>query len=74
MTLLQEANTIVSVICGTNKVAWAHVDRALTVLDWQHQECSSFMSGTYMASAYLEDVSLIAFMFHFKHMSVFVCI
>lgn len=56
---LQEADTIVSVICGTNKVAWAHMDRALTVLDWQHQECNSFMKGTYMASAYLEDISSV---------------
>ncbi|XP_076149867.1 transcription elongation factor, mitochondrial isoform X2 [Alosa pseudoharengus] len=56
---LEEANTIVSVICGTNKVAWAHMDRALTVLDWQQHECSSFMKGTYMASAYLEEISSV---------------
>ncbi|KAG5278958.1 hypothetical protein AALO_G00104600 [Alosa alosa] len=56
---LEEANTIVSVICGTNKVAWAHMDRALTVLDWQQQECSSFMKGTYMASTYLEEISSV---------------
>lgn len=49
------------------------MDRALTVLDWQHQECNSFMKGTYMASAYLEDVSVIAVMCYFKHMASMVC-
>lgn len=55
--ILQEANSIVSIICGTNKIAWAHVDRALTVLNWQQEDCPNFMRGAYMASAYLEDVS-----------------
>lgn len=57
--LLEEVNTIVSIICGTNKVAWAHVDRTTTVLDWQQQECSTFMKGTYLASAYLDDISSV---------------
>lgn len=35
------------------------MDRARTVLDWQQAECKSFMKGMYMASDYLEDVSLI---------------
>nr|XP_015211725.1 PREDICTED: transcription elongation factor, mitochondrial isoform X1 [Lepisosteus oculatus] len=53
--VLEEANRIVSVVCGTNKIAWAQMDRSLRVQDWQQEECSSFMNGTYMASAYLED-------------------
>lgn len=55
--VLQEARSIISIVSGTNKIAWVHVDRAKTVLDWQQEECKSFMTGTYMASDYLEDVS-----------------
>lgn len=54
----QDASTIVSLICGTNRVAWAHVDRGMTVLDWQQLECPNFLKGTYQASAYLTDVSM----------------
>lgn len=54
----QDANTIVSLVCGTNKIAWAHVDRGMAVLDWQQHECPNFLKGTYMASAYLNDVSI----------------
>ncbi|CAN9510514.1 unnamed protein product [Ophioblennius macclurei] len=56
---LEDANTIVSIVCGTNKVAWAHVDRGMTVLDWKHLECPNFLRGNYMASAYLTDVSSV---------------
>ncbi|KAK1798950.1 hypothetical protein P4O66_007218 [Electrophorus voltai] len=52
-----KASSIVSIVCGTNKIAWAHMHREMTVLDWQQQECSSFMNGTYMASSYLDDIS-----------------
>lgn len=34
------------------------MDQAMTVLDWQEEVCHSFMNGTYMASSYLNDVSL----------------
>ncbi|XP_012674007.1 transcription elongation factor, mitochondrial [Clupea harengus] len=57
--VLEDANSIVSIICGTNKVAWTHMDRAFTVLDWQQQECNSFMKGTYMASSYLDDIASV---------------
>ncbi|XP_029949021.1 transcription elongation factor, mitochondrial [Salarias fasciatus] len=56
---LEDANTVVSIVCGTNKVAWAHVDRGMTVLDWQHLDCPNFLRGNYMASAYLTDVSSV---------------
>lgn len=56
---LEEASSIVSLVCGTNKIAWAHVDRAMTVLDWQQMECPNFLKGTYMASSYLTDVSAV---------------
>nr|XP_015809917.2 transcription elongation factor, mitochondrial [Nothobranchius furzeri] len=56
---LEDAASIVSIICGTNKVAWAHMDRGMTVLDWQEQNCPNFLNGTYLASAYLNDVSSV---------------
>ncbi|KAA0713147.1 Transcription elongation factor, mitochondrial [Triplophysa tibetana] len=55
--LLKEASSIISIVFGTNKIAWAHMDRAKNVLDWQQEECKSFMNGTYMASDYLADIS-----------------
>ncbi|XP_030638696.1 transcription elongation factor, mitochondrial [Chanos chanos] len=55
--LLEDASSIVSIVCGTNKIAWTHMDRAMTVLDWKQKECQNFMKGTYMASTYLEDIS-----------------
>ncbi|XP_004567871.3 transcription elongation factor, mitochondrial [Maylandia zebra] len=56
---LEDASSIVSLICGTNKIAWAHVDRGMSVLDWQQVDCPNFLRGTYMASAYLHDVSSV---------------
>lgn len=54
---LEDASSIVSIVCGTNKIAWAHVDCRMMVLDWQKLECPNFLKGTYMASSYLNDVS-----------------
>ncbi|KAM9792703.1 transcription elongation factor, mitochondrial [Neosynchiropus ocellatus] len=56
---LEDANSIVSIICGTHKIAWAHVDRGMRVLDWHELECPNFLRGTYMASLYLQDVSAV---------------
>lgn len=56
---LEDASSIVSLVCGTNKIAWAHVDRGMTVLEWKQMECPNFLKGTYMASSYLTDVSAI---------------
>ncbi|XP_020502052.1 transcription elongation factor, mitochondrial [Labrus bergylta] len=58
-TWLEEATNVVSIVCGTQKIAWAHVDRGMTVLDWQQLDCPNFLRGTYMASAYLNDVSAL---------------
>ncbi|XP_051568071.1 transcription elongation factor, mitochondrial-like isoform X1 [Myxocyprinus asiaticus] len=55
--LLEDASSIVSIVCGTNKIAWTHMDRSRTVLDWQQVACKSFMKGAYMASDYLNDIS-----------------
>uniref|UniRef100_A0A3Q3WGK6 Transcription elongation factor, mitochondrial n=1 Tax=Mola mola TaxID=94237 RepID=A0A3Q3WGK6_MOLML len=57
---LEDANSIVSLVCGTNKIAWTHVDRGMTLLDWQWVDCPNFLKGTYMASSYLSDVSVSA--------------
>ncbi|XP_032419226.1 transcription elongation factor, mitochondrial [Xiphophorus hellerii] len=56
---LEDATSIVSLVCGTNKIAWAHVDREMTVLEWKQKECPNFLKGTYMASSYLNDVSTV---------------
>ncbi|XP_049425752.1 transcription elongation factor, mitochondrial [Epinephelus fuscoguttatus] len=56
---LEDASSIVSIVCGTNKIAWAHVDRGMTVLEWQQLDCPNFLRGTYLASAYLNDVSAV---------------
>ncbi|KAJ8264081.1 hypothetical protein GJAV_G00144880 [Gymnothorax javanicus] len=55
--LLEEACSIVSIVCGMDKIAWTHMDRGLNVLDWQQESCPNFMKGTYMASAYLDDIT-----------------
>ncbi|XP_069511062.1 transcription elongation factor, mitochondrial [Ambystoma mexicanum] len=59
---LEAAESIVSIVFGTHKIAWAHVDRNRSVLDWQQQECFRFMKGTYLASVYLEDISSVVAM------------
>lgn len=56
---LMNASSIVSIVCGTNKIAWAHVDRGMTVLQWRASECHNFLKRTYLASAYLYDVSSV---------------
>ncbi|XP_042309598.1 transcription elongation factor, mitochondrial isoform X2 [Sceloporus undulatus] len=56
---LKTANSIVSIVFGTRKIAWAHVDRHLAVQDWQQQECTVFMKGTYIPSMYLEEISSV---------------
>ncbi|XP_062401121.1 transcription elongation factor, mitochondrial [Sardina pilchardus] len=56
---LEAAETIVSITFGTNRVAWAHMDNTMTVRDWQHHKCDSFLKGTFMAAAYLEDISSV---------------
>ncbi|XP_060108927.1 transcription elongation factor, mitochondrial [Heteronotia binoei] len=56
---LKSASSIVSVVFSTCKIAWAHVNRDLTVHDWQQQECAVFMKGTYVPSVYLEEISSV---------------
>ncbi|MBN3294349.1 TEFM protein, partial [Polypterus senegalus] len=56
----QSAESIVSIVYGTNRIAWAHMDHKCVVQDWQEAECPAFMRGTYLAAVYLEDISAVA--------------
>nr|XP_006125290.1 transcription elongation factor, mitochondrial [Pelodiscus sinensis] len=56
---LETLGSIVSVVFGTRKIAWAHVDRNLTVCDWQQEECVRFMKGAYNPAVYLEEISSV---------------
>nr|XP_056718561.1 transcription elongation factor, mitochondrial [Euleptes europaea] len=56
---LKSASDIVSIVFGTRKIAWAHVNTHLTIHDWQQQECTMFMKGAYMPSVYLEEISSV---------------
>ncbi|XP_051239830.1 transcription elongation factor, mitochondrial [Dicentrarchus labrax] len=56
---LEHAGSIVSVVCGINKIAWTHVDCSMTLLAWEQKDCPHFMKGTYLATAYLQDVSKV---------------
>ncbi|XP_059509568.1 transcription elongation factor, mitochondrial [Stegostoma tigrinum] len=54
---LLAAKSIVSVVFGIRKIAWAHVDRNLTVLDWNQETSHRYMKGPYLPSIYLEEIS-----------------
>ncbi|XP_075436027.1 transcription elongation factor, mitochondrial [Ascaphus truei] len=54
---LEAANSIVSIVFGLRKLAWAHVDRRMTVLDWQQVLWHRFMQGAHQPHIYLEDIS-----------------
>ncbi|XP_004594062.3 transcription elongation factor, mitochondrial isoform X3 [Ochotona princeps] len=56
---IKAVSSIVSIVFGTRRIAWAHVDRKLAVLDWQHSDYWKAMSKTYPSSVYLEEISSI---------------
>ncbi|XP_054859768.1 transcription elongation factor, mitochondrial isoform X2 [Eublepharis macularius] len=56
---LKTADSIVSVVFSTRRIAWAHVNSRLSIQDWQQQECPVFMKGAYMPSVYLEEISSV---------------
>ncbi|XP_006891127.1 PREDICTED: transcription elongation factor, mitochondrial [Elephantulus edwardii] len=56
---LKAVNSIVSIVFGTRRIAWAHLDREKTVLDWQQDESCSMVKGTYLSSVYLEEMSSV---------------
>ncbi|KAL1780268.1 transcription elongation factor, mitochondrial [Sigmodon hispidus] len=56
---LKAANSIVSIVFGTRRIAWAHLNQKLTVLDWQQSECWKLTSKILPTSAYLEEISSV---------------
>ncbi|XP_043759040.1 transcription elongation factor, mitochondrial [Cervus elaphus] len=56
---VKAVNSIVSIVSGTRRIAWAHLDRKLAVLDWQQTEYCQLMKGSYLSSVYLEEISSI---------------
>ncbi|TRY56398.1 hypothetical protein DNTS_034985, partial [Danionella cerebrum] len=58
-SVLEDASSVISIVCGSDKISWVHMDKTKTVLEWQQTRCPSFMSGTYMPLDYLEDISAV---------------
>ncbi|XP_006832361.1 PREDICTED: transcription elongation factor, mitochondrial [Chrysochloris asiatica] len=56
---LKAVDSIVSIVFGTRRIAWAHLDCKMTVLDWQQDESCKMMKGTYLSSVYLEEMSSV---------------
>ncbi|XP_072635522.1 transcription elongation factor, mitochondrial isoform X1 [Canis lupus baileyi] len=56
---LKAVTSIVSIVFGTRRIAWAHLDRKLAVLDWQQNDCCQLMKGTYLSSVYLQKISSV---------------
>ncbi|XP_037654192.1 transcription elongation factor, mitochondrial-like [Choloepus didactylus] len=56
---LKAVNSIISIVFGTRRIAWAHLDCKLIVLDWQQDECCGLLKGTYPSSVYLEVISSV---------------
>ncbi|XP_066442702.1 transcription elongation factor, mitochondrial [Eleutherodactylus coqui] len=57
MGRLQAVNSIISIVFGMKRLAWAHMDRTLTVRDWQQYEWSKLVMGRHHPDLYLEAVS-----------------
>ncbi|XP_056407351.1 transcription elongation factor, mitochondrial isoform X1 [Hyla sarda] len=55
---LQAADSVVSIVFGMKRLAWAHVDRSLTVTSWHQHEWLHLMKGRQHPDLYLEDVSV----------------
>ncbi|XP_005077040.1 transcription elongation factor, mitochondrial isoform X2 [Mesocricetus auratus] len=56
---LKAVNSIVSIVFGTRRIAWAHLDRKLQVLDWQQAVCWKLTNRIYPSSVYLEEISSV---------------
>uniref|UniRef100_A0A8D0GGV2 Transcription elongation factor, mitochondrial n=1 Tax=Sphenodon punctatus TaxID=8508 RepID=A0A8D0GGV2_SPHPU len=56
---LQATDNIVSVVFGTRKIAWAYVDRNLSVRDWQQERCDVMVKGSPTPAMYLENISSV---------------
>ncbi|XP_075417486.1 transcription elongation factor, mitochondrial [Tenrec ecaudatus] len=56
---LKGIHSIVSIVFGTRRIAWAHLDRNMTLLDWQQDESCKMTKGTYLSAGYLEEMSSV---------------
>ncbi|XP_020819015.1 transcription elongation factor, mitochondrial [Phascolarctos cinereus] len=56
---LKAANSIVSIVFGKEKIAWAHLDSRLTVLDWRQGNKFKLMKETFTPAGYLEMISSV---------------
>ncbi|XP_053427020.1 transcription elongation factor, mitochondrial [Nycticebus coucang] len=56
---LKAAKSIISIVFGTRRIAWVHLDHKLTVLDWQQSDHWKLPSRTHPASVYLEEISSV---------------
>lgn len=59
LSQLKAVQSVVSIVYGLKKMAWAHVDNTATVRDWQQRHCFHFMKGKHLPEMYLEDVSSV---------------
>ncbi|XP_044532175.1 transcription elongation factor, mitochondrial [Gracilinanus agilis] len=56
---LKEAKSIVSIVFGNERIAWAHLDNKLMVLDWQQENNFKLMKETHTPAMYLETISSV---------------
>ncbi|XP_007642257.1 transcription elongation factor, mitochondrial isoform X1 [Cricetulus griseus] len=56
---IKAANSIISIVFGTRRIAWAHLDRKFKVLDWQQAECWKLTNRIYPSSVYLQEISSV---------------
>ncbi|CAH6785809.1 transcription elongation factor, mitochondrial [Phodopus roborovskii] len=56
---LKAVSSIISIVFGTRRIAWAHLDRKPKVLDWQQTECWNLTNRVYPSSVYLEEISSV---------------
>ncbi|KAM5126814.1 transcription elongation factor, mitochondrial, partial [Mantella aurantiaca] len=56
---LQAVESVVCLVFGLRRMAWAHMDRTMTLRDWQQRQCFHFMKGKYMPDLYLEDIGSV---------------
>ncbi|XP_061410992.1 transcription elongation factor, mitochondrial isoform X3 [Lethenteron reissneri] len=53
---LETVRSVVSLVFGMHRVAWAHVTRSLDVLAWQQRRCDTIRTGSYAPNVYYEEL------------------
>uniref|UniRef100_F6ZIY5 Transcription elongation factor, mitochondrial n=1 Tax=Monodelphis domestica TaxID=13616 RepID=F6ZIY5_MONDO len=56
---LKAAKSIVSIVFGNERIAWAHLDNTVMVLDWRQENNFKLMKETYMPAMYLKMISSV---------------